>query len=299
MATTFFIEGCECLSVKQALEILPDLEQFSIDEFEEEFTREDFLDSFLDEYECIRIGTLQECGRGFELGYLDGYEIRITTPATRSDWELTLEFVSALASKFNCEITAQNEFKEDENLSFTARSVLDYDFVSDIKFGLEVVKSNTKDGHTYTIYGLTREVTFNENIIGEILSAKNSIDAFSEFVTDIQNIDAYDAAQQFYDTDDGQTFGEYVLTQLYPTIMPILPSVERANMQLVSDDELSFYRVVLVAGKGEGATVVGTLNYDEFTARLPKEKYKFTDANHVLIKPLSRGEMAAMIGIGG
>ena len=70
-------------------------------------------------------------------------------------------------------------------------------------------------------------------------------------------------------------------------------------MQLVSDDEVSFYRVVLVAGKGEGVTVVGTLNYDDFTARLPKEKYKFTDANHVLIKPLSRGEMAAMIGVGG
>ena len=102
----------------------------------------DLLLSPISNYECLLIGEDNVSGRGFELSYDNknkSYAIRVFTPSTREDWLLALEYIKALAKKFNSEIV--NERGE----VYTVDNIDKFEYESDILYGIEVVSSNLKD----------------------------------------------------------------------------------------------------------------------------------------------------------
>ena len=42
--------------------------------------------------------------------------------------------------------------------------------------------------------------------------------------------------------------------------------------------------------------VIGRMEYSDFIAKLPKEKYKLIDANNILVEALTREDMDAILG---
>ena len=75
--------------------------------------------------------------------------------------------------------------------------------------------------NTYLIFGTTRPVSFNEEMIDEINNSDSPIDTFSRIVRDIQNLDAYSANQHFYkNSENGTIMGAYTITESVRTIIP-------------------------------------------------------------------------------
>ena len=260
----------------------------------------DLLLSPVSNYECLLIGEDKVSARGFELSYDNknkDYAIRVFTPSSREDWLLALEYIKALAKKFNSEIV--NERGE----VYTVDNIDKFDYENDILYGIEVITSNMKSGKTdkYTIFGIDRVVSFNQEMLDKINNSDSPIDTFSNIVKEIQYLDAYSAHQQFYKNKaDGKIIGAYTLTQNLRTILPYKPSVEFENSDIVKNDEVSCWNIGLVTINGDendpnSYQVAGNLNYDDFIKKLPINKYKFIDASYIMVEPLSKEEMLDLL----
>lgn len=260
----------------------------------------DLLLSPVSNYQCLLIGEDKVSARGFELSYDDknkDYAVRIFTPSSREDWLLALEYIKVLAKKFGSEII--NERGE----VYTVDNIDKFDYINDILYGIEVITSNMKSGKTdnYTIFGIDRVVSFNQEMLDKINNSDSPIDTFSNIVKEIQYLDAYSAHQQFYKNKaDGKIIGAYTLTQNLRTILPYKPSVEFENSDIVKNDEVSCWNIALVTINGDendpnSYQVAGNLNYDDFIKKLPINKYKFIDASYIMVEPLSKEEMLDLL----
>lgn len=260
----------------------------------------DLLLSPVSNYECLLIGEDKVSARGFELSYDNknkDYAVRIFTPSSREDWLLALEYIKSLAKKFDSEII--NERGE----VYTVDNIDKFNYESDILYGIEVITSNMKSGKTdkYTIFGIDRVVSFNQEMLDKINNSDSPIDTFSNIVKEIQYLDAYSAHQQFYKNKaDGKIIGAYTLTQNLRTILPYKPSVEFENSDIVKNDEVSCWNIGLVTINGDendpnSYQVAGNLNYDDFIKKLPINKYKFIDASYIMVEPLSKEEILDLL----
>ena len=260
----------------------------------------DLLLSPVSNYECLLIGEDKVSARGFELSYDNknkSYVVRIYTPSSREDWLLALEYIKALAKKFGSEIV--NERGE----VYTVDNIDKFDYENDILYGIEVITSNLKSGeaHNYTIFGIDRVVSFNQEMLDKINNSDSPIDTFSNIVKEIQYLDAYSAHQQFYkNKTDGKIIGAYTLTQNLRTILPYKPSVEFENSDIVKNEDISFWNIGLVTINGDendpnSYQVAGNLNYDDFIKKLPINKYKFIDASYIMVEPLSKEEILDLL----
>ena len=260
----------------------------------------DLLLSSVSSYECLLIGEDKVSARGFELSYDNknkDYAVRIFTPSSREDWLLALEYIKALAKKFNSEIV--NERGE----VYTVDNIDKFEYESDILYGIEAVSSNLKDEDikVSSIYGINRVVSFNQGMIDKINNSVSPIDTFSNIIKEIQYLDAYSANQQFYqNNEDYRIIGAYTLTENLRTILPYKPSVEFENSDIVKNDEISFWNIALVTINGDendpnSYQVAGNLNYDDFIKKLPINKYKFIDASYIMVEPLSKEEILDLL----
>ena len=260
----------------------------------------DLLLSPISNYECLLIGEDKVSARGFELSYDNKnkiYAVRIFTPSSREDCLLALEYIKALAKKFNSEIV--NERGE----VYTVDNIDKFDYENDILYGIEVITSNLKSGeaHNYSIFGIDRVVSFNQEMLDKINNSDSHIDTFSNIVKEIQYLDAYSAHQRFYkNNQDYRIIGAYTLTENLRTILPYKPSVEFENSDIVKNDEISFWNIALVTINGDendpnSYQVAGNLNYDDFIKKLPENKYKFIDASYIMVEPLSKEEILDLL----
>ncbi|WP_427170806.1 DUF4299 domain-containing protein [Fusobacterium nucleatum] len=260
----------------------------------------DLLLSPVSNYECLLIGEDKVSARGFELSYDNKnkiYAVRIFTPSSREDWLLALEYIKALAKKFDSEIV--NERGE----TYTVDNIDKFDYENDILYGIEVITSNMKSGeaHNYTIFGIDRVVSFNQEMIDKINNSDSPIDTFSNIVKEIQYLDAYSAHQQFYkNNEDYRIMGAYTLTQNLRTILPYKPVVEFENSDILKNDEVSCWNIGLVTIDGDendpnSYQVAGQIDYDDFIKKLPINKYKFIDASYIMVEPLSKEEIFELL----
>lgn len=260
----------------------------------------DLLLSPLSNYQCLLVGAEYESARGFELSYDNKnkvYGVRIFTPSSRKDWLLALEYIKALAKKFGTEIV--NERGE----TYTVDNIDKFDYEPDILYGLKLITENLKSGEAdnYTIFGVTRLVSLNQEMMDEINNSENPIDTFSEIVRDIQNLDAYSANQQFYkNNEDGRIIGAYTLTENLRTILPYKPTVEFHNSDIVKNDDIAFWNISFVVINGDendpnSYQVGGQLDYNDFIKKLPKDKYEFIDASYIMVEPLSKEEISDLL----
>ena len=260
----------------------------------------DLLLSPVSNYQCLLIGEDKVSARGFELSYDNknkDYAVRIFTPSSREDWLLALEYIKALAKKFGSEII--NERGE----VYTVDNIDKFNYESDILYGIEVITSNLKSGeaHNYSIFGIDRVVSFNQEMLDKINNSDSPIDTFSNIVKEIQYLDAYSAHQQFYkNKTDGKIIGAYTLTQNLRTILPYKPSVEFENSDIVKNEDISLWNIGLVTINGDendqnSYQVAGNLNYDDFIKKLPINKYKFIDASYIMVEPLSKEEILDLL----
>ena len=260
----------------------------------------DLLLSPISNYECLLIGEDKVSGRGFELSYNNknkSYVIRIFTPSTREDWLLALEYIKALAKRFNSEIV--NERRE----IYTVDNIDKFDYESDILFGINSIslKISDREIDKYIIFGINRVVSLDGKMIEKIYSSSNAIDTFSNMVKEIQYLDAYSTHQNFYkNNDDGKIMGGYALTQGVRTILPYEPSVEFESSDILKNDDISFWNIGLIIIDGDENDEksyygVGNLNYNDFIKKLPKNKYKFIDASYIMVEPLSKEEILELV----
>ena len=260
----------------------------------------DLLLSPVSNYQCLLIGKDKVSARGFELSYDNknkDYAVRIFTPSSREDWLLALEYIKALAKKFGSEIV--NERGE----VYTVDNIDKFDYENDILYGIEVITSNLKSGeaHKYSIFGIDRVVSFNQEMLDKINNSDSPIDTFSNIVKEIQYLDAYSAHQQFYKNKaDGKIIGAYTLTQNLRTILPYKPSVEFENSDIVKNEDISLWNIGLVTINGDendpnSYQVAGNLNYDNFIKKLPINKYKFIDASYIMVEPLNKEEILDLL----
>ena len=262
----------------------------------------DLLLSPVSNYQCLLIGDGKESARGFELYYDNknkNYSIRVFTPSSREDWLLALEYIKALAKKFDSKIISET------GEEYTVGNIDKFDYEGDILYGIEGISSRVKgeDSTLYSIFGINRIVSFNQEMIDRIENSDSPIDTFSNMVKEIQYLDAFSANQRFFrNKEDGKIIGTYTLTQNLRTILPYKPSVEFENSDMVKNEDIAFWNIGLVTIDGDendpnSYQVIGQLDYNDFIKKLPKDKYRFIDASYILIEPLSKEEILGLLEI--
>ena len=260
----------------------------------------DLLLSSVSNYECLLIGEDKVSTRGFELSYDNKnktYVVRIYTPSSREDWLLALEYIKALAKRFNSEIV--NERGE----VYTVDNIDKFDYENDIIYGIATILSGLEDKEVkvYNIYGINRVVSFNQEMSNKIENSVSPIDTFSNIIKEIQYLDAYSANQQFYqNNEDHRIIGAYTLTENLRTILPYKPSVEFENSDIVKNDEISFWNIGFVVINGDendpnSYRVAGQIDYNDFIKKLPISKYKFIDALYIMVEPLNKEEILDLL----
>lgn len=283
------VEQCLALSSQK-------IEQFTFDETEDDFDAKKFYNSSIADYECLLCGVYERSSRGFELSFekdLNEYAVRIFTPSTQEDWEVALKYIKDLAKKLGSDIVSER----DEH--FTAENIEQFNYTDDILFGIK--SCFDKDSEEYISLGIFREVALNKKIIEGFLNAENPIAAFSTFYKEIQYLDAFSANQMFFeDNATKKIIGLYTLTQEVETILPYKPSVEYRNINIVKDEDISSWKLSLVIINGdpddeESYQGAGDIEYQDFIARLSKDKYRFIDAKYILVDALTQEEILSIL----
>ena len=262
----------------------------------------DLLLSPVSNYQCLLIGDGKQSARGFELYYDNknkNYSIRVFTPSSREDWLLALEYIKALAKKFDSKIISET------GEEYTVDNIDKFNYEGDILYGIDGISSRVKGENStlYSIFGVNRIVSFNQEMIDKIENSNSPIDTFSNMVKEIQYLDAFSANQRFFrNREDGKIIGAYTLTQNLRTILPYKPSVEFENSDMVKNEDIAFWNIGLVTIDGDendpnSYQVVGQLDYNDFIKKLPKDKYHFIDASYILVEPLSKEEILGFLEI--
>ena len=260
----------------------------------------DLLLSPVSNYQCLLIGDGKESARGFELYYDNknkNYSIRVFTPSSREDWLLALEYIKALAKKFDSKIISET------GEEYTVDNIDKFDYEGDILYGIEGISSRVKgeDSTLYSIFGINRIVSFNQEMIDRIENSDSPIDTFSNMVKEIQYLDAFSANQRFFrNKEDGKIIGAYTLKQNLRTILPYKPSVEFENSDIVKNEDIAFWDIGLVTIDGDendknSYNVAAHLDYDDFIKNLPESKYRFIDASYIMVEPLNREELLGLV----
>ena len=260
----------------------------------------DLLLSPVSNYQCLLIGDGKDSSRGFELFYDNKdkyYSVRVFTPSSREDWLLALEYIKVLSKKFDSKIISET------GEEYTAENIDKFDYERDILYGIEVISSRVKGDEPtlYSIFGINRVVSFNQEMIDKIENSDSPIDTFSNIVKEIQYLDAYSANQRFFkNKEDGRIRGAYTLTQNIRTILPYKPSVEFENSDIVKNEDIAFWDIGLVTIDGDendknSYNVAAYLNYDDFIKNLPENKYRFIDASYIMVEPLNREELLGLV----
>lgn len=158
---------------------------------------------------------------------------------------------------------------------------------------------NQSDMDFVEIYGVYRPVSLNKKIFMEIMNSDNPVEKFSEFITDIQYIDAFSANQRFFQSNDGLILCVYSLTETVRTILPFKPVVNYQYTNIVKNEDVHWeISLVVINGDPEDISsyeTLGRMDYAEFIKKLPQDKYSFIDAAYILVEGLSQQEMKKIL----
>lgn len=180
-----FLGYASVLNVAQALEILPGLEQFNVDESDQGFDKLKFYSLKIPKEGYLFLGKRGVSGRGFELRYDNkekSYKIRLLTPSAKSDWQTGLQYVSNLAAKLGASVTA--DINEE---IYDSQSVLKFDYEKDILFGLKCIQSELANSDEESMNeGLVKPFAINSKMIDEILASEDPVDKFSQMMVQSQ-----------------------------------------------------------------------------------------------------------------
>lgn len=300
MSTTFFLEDINnkgSITVRQLLEI-GQLSQYDVDEDDESY--EEYLDTKIDEIEFLLLGQEGASARGFEFSFdadSNCYCIRAFSPCSTGDFGVIFNFIRDLGN-FLRNATVTTDYDDE----YTINNIEEYPYYEHIMAGLEqsmeVFKRTSQ--HTIEVYGIHRPVSFDEKMFTEIMESDDPVEQFSEFITDIQNIDAFTANQNFFQAKDGSIIGAYSITETVTTVLPYEPRVGYQYARMVRNEDVR-WEISLVGIDGDpddndSYNVIGRMLYSDFIANLPKDKYKLIDANQILVEALSREDMEEILG---
>lgn len=270
-----------------------DLWQYSFDADE----IEGFYEAKLSRPECLLVGVEEKSMRGFELSCDEEenqYYVRVFTPSTIGDWEVALAFIQAMAHYLDSEIIAEN------GVVYSPDNIGEYPYRQDILCGIRAMQGRDK----YQIFGLYRPVSFDAGMIRTMMEAEDPAQAFGEMTTFIQYLNAYSAKQKFYryenENEEEKLIGSYTLTQDTPTILPYQPMVEYENMDVVDANQIELWQMVLVGIDGDpddqdSYFVMEHMPYEDFIQGLPQDKYRFIDAEYILVEACNREELEALL----
>lgn len=304
-----FFSGRE-MKIGELLRLLPNLEEFSLDE--EEVDAEAFLEKCLSDYTCILLGEYERSARGFELSYEKNekgeacYCVRVFTPSSIEDWKLALEYIKVLSKKLNVSIRSEH------GDVFTSETIEAFSYRDDIFFGIQTMLSlheeewdGEEEDKSRILFGVIRPVSFNQKYSEEILTAKDPVLAFSEFMTKLQYLNAYSARQRFYkaanENGEGEIIGVYVLTEGVDTILPYKPEVEFKNIHFIDPKQVKSWRMNFIRIKGDpddpnSYENMAVMDYEDFIRRLPCTRYHFIDGAYILVEGLDQEEMREISG---
>ena len=303
MSISFFIKNLrtdENVSVEKILEIGGTLSQYNLDAEQ----IEEFLSEELGNFDCILVGEEEKSARGFEISYDKNtkfYQIRLYTPCSIGDWETAFDFIE----KLGCFLENNNIIDED-GAKYTLESIRTYPYIENIEFGIKTLTDHFDETQMeiYKVFGIYRPVAFNKKMIEDMNNSENPTKLFSDIITSIQYIDAYTANQNFYKNDNEEIFGVYTLTESVRTILPFKPSVEYENSDIVKNEDVKFWRLVLVIINGNpddenSYEMLGEVDYTKFIENLPKDKYSFIDGEYIVIEPLTKEEIDKIFKLSG
>lgn len=151
--------------------------------------------------------------------------------------------------------------------------------------------------NTIEISGIARPVSFNEKMLTDIIFSHNPAEKFSEFITNIQNLDAYSANQKIY---INKYIGYYKLVENIRTVLPFKPKVDPEALLRGRKEDVSHFELRLIMSdcsqdNKNSYHELGQIKYTDFIERLPKDKYKFIDADYILVEGLSRAEIKKLL----
>ena len=305
MSISFFLKNLrtdENVSVEKILEIGGTLSQYNLDESAEHI--EEFLSEELGNFDCILVGEEEKSARGFEISYDKNtkfYQIRLYTPCSIGDWETAFDFIE----KLGCFLENNNIIDED-GTEYTLESIRTYPYIENIEFGIKTLTDHFDETQMeiYKVFGIYRPVAFNKKMIEDMNNSENPTKLFSDIITSIQYIDAYTANQNFYKNDNEEIFGVYTLTESVRTILPFKPSVEYENSDIVKNEDVKFWRLVLVIINGNpddenSYEMLGEIDYTKFIENLPKDRYSFIDGEYIVIEPLTKEEIDKIFKLSG
>ena len=303
MSISFFIKNLrtdENVSVEKILEIGGTLSQYNLDAEQ----IEEFLSEELGNFDCILVGEEEKSARGFEISYDKNtkfYQIRLYTPCSIGDWETAFDFIE----KLGCFLENNNIIDED-GTEYTLQNIRTYPYIENIEFGIKTLTDHFDETQMeiYKVFGIYRPVAFNKKMIEDMNNSENPTKLFSDIITSIQYIDAYTANQNFYKNDNEEIFGVYTLTESVRTILPFKPSVEYENSDIVKNEDIKFWRLVLVIINGNpddenSYEMLGEVDYTKFIENLPKDKYSFIDGEYIVIEPLTKEEINKIFKLSG
>lgn len=233
----------------------------------------------------------ERIGRGMSVGFGDN-EVSLFLPLPTSAEEVTDFYAIAarVADFWNGEVEASQDGQEFDPYNSS-------EFAENAKLtSITSIKEITDGNFKNPILFCARWALYLDDSDIELLKGDKPLDALSEFMHRMQNIDAYYARPNIMTTKRHDCiFGMYVFANGVVSIVPAVPRCpfgfknSRTGKPIVVED----WYVCLYSNEED--KVLGHVMYDDFLKALKKEDYLRYDAQNILLKGLTRERIDFML----
>lgn len=281
------------LSIQECLEILPNLSQYSYDDYADGFNRREFLADRLSNIDNIWLGIEGESASGFSLVYLSNeqvYEVYVDYFAISSDWHLALSYLSALSQRLKQPILFENGQKVGS----------DFDYFSLMENNLQRLFEVARTEEQTLVY-LKRPVVFGKQMSNKLMYlGKPIISEYEKLVLAAQYPTAHVYEQSFHLNPGNKTiYGNYTYGEDLDAILPLRPFVEHQNQGVLVGHPLTHWVLSFAYNEGDKHhpqyETKDTFPYDLAINCLLDYPHEQLDENFIILQALKREQLDAIV----
>ncbi|MFA9414544.1 MULTISPECIES: DUF4299 family protein [unclassified Streptococcus] len=285
------------LTVQECLELLPNLSQYSYDDYQEGFNRSAFLADTLVNAGGLWLGIPGKSDSGHRLHYdqkEQAYKVYVDYFALPADLELALAYIKRLSQHLKKPIIT------DDGQKFSSENIKDFPYTPILEGNL-IGLCQADRQEEQVLYYLKRSLVIGRKMAERLIyMGKPILSTYEEVILAAQYPEAHIHEQTFHLTNDQQTiYGNYSIGEELAVVLPRRPFVERHNETYLVGHPLSHWTLSIVYKSEDRSDwdyrLVGTFPYQDVMDRLLEYPYEELDDNFIITSSLSRENLQAII----
>lgn len=288
-----FFRYADAATIKELIQIIPNLSQYSANEEHPDFDMRELLATRLDQLGTIRFGIDGVSVYGFAVRCDKAqsyYEVILSDYATNEDWQVAIDYVTALAKWLGSPVCDEKGWK------ISPKKWKNFDYQPLREQGLSQLMA-TLEQSDWEIEGVRRMIYLGQHLLQLLKLSSDKLSVYDNYVRETQYVKAYIHEQTFgYNAGKKTIYGNYSIADNLKVVLPLEAFVELHNENVLIGRPLTHWTLTVSLENEDGEYhLYKVCEYDSFIKQLQPNQYTRLDEQFIIIDPMTKEELDILL----